>query len=68
MWLAASLLFEPYVSRFSRLEATYGSLAAAVVLQLWLYLSALAILFGAKLNVEAARSAERAWDCGEVPS
>jgi len=68
MWLAASLLFEAYVSRFSRLEATYGSLAAVVVLQLWLYLSALAILFGAKLNVEAARSAERAWDCGEVPS
>jgi membrane protein len=56
-WLVASLCFETYVSRFDRLDATYGPLAAAVVLQLWLYLSAFAVLYGAKLNAEAEREA-----------
>lgn len=56
-WLIASLAFEAYVSRFDRFDAAYGSLAAAVVLQLWLYLSAFAMLYGAKLNAEAAREA-----------
>lgn len=56
-WLGASLVFEAYVSRFDRFHATYGPLAAAVVLQLWLYLSAFAVLYGAKLNAEAEREA-----------
>lgn len=56
-WLGASLAFEAYVSRFDRFDATYGPLAAAVVLQLWLYLSAFAVLYGAKLNAEAEREA-----------
>jgi membrane protein len=30
----------------------YGSLAAVVVLQLWLYASAFILLLGAQLNVE----------------
>jgi membrane protein len=54
-WLIASLGLEAYVARFDRFDAAYGSLAAAVVLQLWLYLSAFAMLYGAKLNAEAAR-------------
>lgn len=56
-WLIASLAFEAFVSRFDRFDAAYGSLAAAVVLQLWLYLSAFAMLYGAKLNAEAEREA-----------
>ncbi len=48
----------PSTSPFSRLEATYESFAAVVDLQLLLYLCALAILFGARLNVEAALSAQ----------
>lgn len=56
-WLIASLAFEAYVSRADRFDAAYGSLAAAVVLQLWLYLSAFALLYGAKLNAEAEREA-----------
>jgi len=56
-WLGASLAFEAYVSRFDRFQATYGPLAAAVVLQVWLYLSAFAVLYGAKLNAETEREA-----------
>lgn len=56
-WLAASLVFGAYVSAFDRFDRTYGPLSAVVVLQLWLYLSAFAMLFGAKLNAEAERRA-----------
>ena len=56
-WLAASLVFGAYVSAFDRFDRTYGPLSAVVVLQLWLYLSAFAMLFGAKLNAEAERQA-----------
>lgn len=56
-WLAASLVFGAYVSAFDRFDRTYGPLSAVVVLQLWLYLSAFAMLFGAKLNAEAERHA-----------
>lgn len=53
-WFSASLAFEAYVSRFDRFCTSYGPLAAAVVLQVWLYLSAFAVLFGAKLNAEVS--------------
>lgn len=58
-WLAASLIFGAYVSAFDRFDRIYGPLSAVVVLQLWLwlYLSAFAMLFGAKLNAEAERQA-----------
>lgn len=46
-----------YVRNFSRYANTYGSLAAVVVLLLWLMLSAWILLFGAKVNTEALRSA-----------
>lgn len=53
MWLTATLLFRTYVARIARLDDTYGSLAAVVVLMLWLMVSAWALLLGARLNAEA---------------
>lgn len=56
LWLAASLGFSLYVSGFGGTYAdTYGALAGVVVLILWLYLSAVALLVGAELNGELER-------------
>lgn len=54
IWLLATYGFGVYISNIRRYDATFGSFTAVVVLQLWLYFSASAILFGAKINAEAA--------------
>ena len=55
LWLIATLLFGVYVAHFANYNATYGSLGAVVVLMMWLWVSAYAILIGAELNAEAER-------------
>ncbi|MDP1026847.1 YihY/virulence factor BrkB family protein [Sphingomonas sp. KR1UV-12] len=55
MWLCATSVFRVYVSRFASFDDTYGSLAAVVVLMLWLMVSAWVLLLGARLNAEAMR-------------
>lgn len=50
LWLIGSALFSFYVSRFSSYDRMYGSLAAVVVLMLWLDLSAFLVILGAQLN------------------
>jgi membrane protein len=58
MWLALSGLFTLYVTFAGSYSKTYGSIAAGVILLLWLNYSAWAVLFGAELNSELDRQAD----------
>lgn len=46
IWVGATALFGIYVARFDSYNATYGSLAAVVILLTWFYLSAYVLLLG----------------------
>lgn len=52
VWLFATYAFSWYLTNIGRTASTYGSVAAIVVLQLWLFLSGYLMLLGAKLNTE----------------
>jgi membrane protein len=58
IWLLASAGFAVFVSRFGSLDKTWGSLAGVIIMLTWLWLSGLALLFGAEVNAEAERSRE----------
>jgi len=58
LWLALSGLFALYTSFSDSYDRTYGALAGGIVLLLWLYYSAVAVLFGAELNAELDRQAD----------
>jgi membrane protein len=58
LWLLLSGLFAVYTSYSSSYSRTYGSIAGAIILLLWLNYSAWAILFGAELNAELDRQAD----------
>ncbi len=56
LWIVVSAAFAVYVANFASYNKTYGSLGGVVVFLVWLWLSNLAILVGAELNAERARS------------
>ena len=58
LWLAASIGFSTYVSRIADVGAIYGTFAGAIVLVAWLWLTNVALLFGAELNAEIEREQE----------
>lgn len=58
LWLLLSGLFTVYVTFAGSYSKTYGSLATAFILLVWLNYSAWAILFGAELNAELDRQAD----------
>jgi membrane protein len=58
LWLALSAMFALYTSLAGSYNETYGSIAGGIVLLLWLYYSAFALLFGAELNSELDRQAD----------
>ena len=54
-WIVASALFALYVANFGSYNKTYGSLAGVIVFLVWLWLTNVAVLFGAELNAEIER-------------
>lgn len=58
IWIIASALFGLYIANFGNLNRTYGSLAGVIIFLLWLYITNLALLFGAELDAELERGRE----------
>ena len=58
-WLAGSALLSWYLANFANYDATYGSLGAAIGLMMWMWVSAIVILFGAELNSEIEHQTAR---------
>jgi membrane protein len=58
LWLVASFAFSTYISRVADVGALYGAFAGAIVLVAWLWLTNVAMLFGAELNAEVERQKE----------
>ena len=59
LFIIASLLFTLYVATFGSYNKTYGSLGGVVVFLMWLWITNIAILFGAEFNAELQRSQQR---------
>lgn len=58
VWAAATFGFFFYVSNFGNYDKTYGTLGGVIVFLLWLYLSNMAILYGAEVDSEIERVRE----------
>ena len=60
LWLLASYAFSAYVSKVADVGAIYGTFAGAILLVAWLWLTNVALLFGAELNAEIERAKQLA--------
>ena len=58
VWLLVSGLFAVYTATFASYNKAWGSLAAVIVMLTWLWLTGIALLFGAEINAETERSRE----------
>lgn len=55
VWILASVVFGLYVANFGSYNKTYGALAGVIVFLLWLWITNLALLFGAEVDAEVER-------------
>ena len=56
IWIAGSAGFGFYVANFGSYNKTYGTLAGVIVFLLWLWLTNVALLFGAEVDAEVERA------------
>jgi len=50
LWLGISYAFGFYLGRFNSYTTTYGALGGGIIFLTWLWLSSIALLFGAEIN------------------
>jgi membrane protein len=58
-WFAGSAALSYYFANFANYNATYGSLGAAIGTMMWMWMSAIVVLFGAELNSEIEHQTAR---------
>ena len=56
VWACGSALFAWYVSNMGNYGKTYGQMATPIILLLWLWITNLAMLFGAEFDAETLRT------------
>ncbi len=64
VWVVASAAFAFYVANFGSYNKTYGALGGVIAFLVWLWISNIAVLFGAELNAELERG--RRIEAGDV--
>jgi len=57
LWIAATFGFRAYLHFFNTYSRTYGSLGAAIILLMWLYITGFAFLIGAEINAQIEHAA-----------
>jgi membrane protein len=57
-WIVASVGFAFYVANFGSYNETYGAIGGVIVFLVWLWITNLAILFGAEFDAELERERE----------
>jgi membrane protein len=62
LWVGLCAVYSAYVEYFTSFSATYGALTGVIVLEFWLYLSAMIVVYGAELNAELWRNS---WSSGQ---
>ena len=55
LWVGLCAVYSAYVEYFTSFDSTYGALTGVIILEFWLYVSALIVVYGAELNAELAR-------------
>jgi len=58
VWVVASVGFAFYAANFSSYDETYGAIGGVIVFLLWVWISNIALLFGAELDAELERGRE----------
>jgi len=58
VWIIASAAFGFYVANFGSYNKTYGALGAVITFLVWLWISNMAVLFGAEFDAELERGRE----------
>jgi membrane protein len=59
LWVAATFAFRGYLHFFNSYSRTYGSLGAAMILLMWLYITGFAFLVGGEINAQIEHAAAK---------